>query len=131
MTPVSRPFRLVLLFNLAVLRRLWLLTRVTARAGLPAYLTHTSQRSASNHVGDPDIALHANVSVSDAFQASPSPSRLAVTPRRIEFVSCGPPVRFRLLSTPPHDDAVTFSYGVLAYSGTDLHRAMYAPSRAH
>jgi len=99
--------------------------------GLPACLTHTSRRSASNHVGDPDIALHANVSVSDAFQASPSPSRLAVTPRRIEFVSCGPPVRFRLLSTPPHDDAVTFSYGVLAYSDTDLHRAVCAPSRAH
>jgi hypothetical protein len=43
----------------------------------------------------------------------------------------GPPVRFRLLSTPPRGDAVTFGYGVLAYSDTDLHRAVYAPSRAH
>ena len=54
--------------------------------GLPAYLTQTSQRSASNHVTAPNIALHANSSVSDVFQASPSPSQLADTPRRIEFV---------------------------------------------
>jgi hypothetical protein len=55
------------------------------RTGLPAYLTQTSQRSASNPVGVPDIALHANDSASDVFQASPSPRQLADTPRRIEF----------------------------------------------
>ncbi|MFZ2393644.1 hypothetical protein, partial [Rhodoferax sp.] len=37
----------------------------------------------------------------------------------------------QLLSTPPHDDAVTFNYGVLAYPDTDFHRANVAPSRAH
>jgi len=36
-----------------------------------------------------------------------------------------------LLSTPPHGDAVTFSYGAVAYSDTDFHRANMAPSRAH
>jgi len=54
--------------------------------GLPAYLTQTSLRSASNHVGAPDVALYAILSASGVFQASPSPSRLADTPRRIEFV---------------------------------------------
>jgi len=43
----------------------------------------------------------------------------------------GPTVRLRLLSTPPHGDAVTFGYGVVASSGTDFHRADVAPSRAH
>ena len=44
---------------------------------------------------------------------------------------CGPPVRLRLLSTPPHDDAVTFSYRALAYPDTDFHRVDVAPSWAH
>ncbi|MFY9259740.1 MAG: hypothetical protein WAO71_04445, partial [Gallionella sp.] len=43
----------------------------------------------------------------------------------------GLPVRLRLLSTPPRDDAVIFSYGVLAYSDTDFHHAVCAPSQAH
>ena len=43
----------------------------------------------------------------------------------------GLPVRFRLLSTPHRCDAVTFGYGVLAYSDMDLHHAVCAPSRAH
>ena len=43
----------------------------------------------------------------------------------------GPTVRLRLLPTPPRGDAVTFDYGVVAYSGTDFHRADVAPSRAH
>ena len=45
--------------------------------------------------------------------------------------SYGPTIRLRLLPTPPHDDAVTFGYRVLAYSDTDFHRADKAPSRAH
>jgi len=36
-----------------------------------------------------------------------------------------------LLSTPPHSDAVTFSYGALANPGSDFHRTKWAPSRAH
>ena len=43
----------------------------------------------------------------------------------------GPTVRLRLLSTPHRANAVTFGYGVVAYSDTDFHRANVAPSRAH
>src|SRR5207247_9407789 len=43
----------------------------------------------------------------------------------------GPTVRLRLLSTPLRADAVTFSYGAVAYSDTDFHRADVTPSRAH
>ena len=43
----------------------------------------------------------------------------------------GLPVRFQLLSTPPRDDAVTFSYGVMAYSDRDFHPADELPLRAH
>ena len=45
--------------------------------------------------------------------------------------SYGPTVRLRLLPTPPRGDAVTFDYGVVAPSDTDLHRANLTPSRAH
>jgi len=31
----------------------------------------------------------------------------------------------------PRGNAVTFGYGVVAYSDTDFHRANVAPSRAH
>ena len=43
----------------------------------------------------------------------------------------GLPVRFRLFPTPHRCDAVSFSFGVLAFSDTDFHRAVCAPSRAH
>ena len=45
--------------------------------------------------------------------------------------SYGPTVRLRLLPTPLRGDAVTFGYGAVTYSDTDLHRADLAPSRAH
>ena len=45
--------------------------------------------------------------------------------------SYGPTIRFRLLPTPPHDDAVTFSYGAVANSGRDFHPADGTPSRAY
>ena len=35
------------------------------------------------------------------------------------------------LSTPLRDDAVTFSFGVMACPGTDLHHAVFTPARAH
>ena len=58
-------------------------------------------------------------------------SRLVAAPRRIEFVSLrtdsSPRVALHLASS----DAVTFGYGVVAYSDTDFHRADVAPSRAH
>ena len=69
--------------------------------------------------------------VCDDFQASQYPSVLAATSRRIEFVSYGLVFHLQLLSTPPRGDAVTFDYGVIAFSDTDFHRAVYAPSQAH
>jgi len=36
-----------------------------------------------------------------------------------------------LLPTPPRGDAVTFGYGVVAFSGMDFHHAIVAPSWAH
>ena len=105
--------------------------RVTTRTGLPAYLAQTSQHSASKHVGDPNIALTASAACPMCFRlrhgSAGSPSLSAES----SSLSCGLPVRFRLLSTPPRGNAVTFSYGVLAYSDTDFHRAICAPSRAH
>ena len=51
-----------------------------------------------------------------SIAASPLSRRLANMERRIEFVSYGPVVRFQLLSTPPHGDAVAFIYGASAKS---------------
>ena len=60
-----------------------------------------------------------------------NPAGSPSSPAESSSLYCGPPIRLRLLPTPPHSDAVTFSYGALAYPDTDLHRAVYAPSRAH
>lgn len=45
------------------------------------------------------------------------------TPAESGSSSYGPPVRLRLLPTPPRGDAVTFGYGAVADPGTDFHRA--------
>ncbi len=100
-------------------------------AGLLAYLAHTSQRSASNHKGDPDIALHAISAYPMCFRLRLLPASSPSLPAESSSSSCGPPVRLRLLSTPPRSDAVTFGYRALAYPDTDSHRAVCAPSRAH
>lgn len=51
---------------------------------------------------------------------------------RIKFVSYGLVVHFRLLSTPSHEDAVTFSYGFCNEEpDEDLHPANQTPSQAH
>ncbi len=63
-------------------------------------------------------------SVSDDFQASPYPGRLAVQLRRIGFVSYGLLLRLLLLPTPPHGDAVT-----LDYVGCDFLRQGLPPCR--
>ena len=47
------------------------------------------------------------------------------------LLSYRPTVRFRLLPTSPHDDAVTFSYGAVANSDRDLHPANGTPLRAY
>jgi len=79
----------------------------------------------------PDHRFTYHDSVISDFQTSPFSRRLVVSYCRIEFVPCGPIVRLRLLLTPPHDDAITFSYEVVAYPDTDFHRADTAPSWAH
>ena len=48
-----------------------------------------------------------------AVEGSPLPSRLPDRLGRIEFVSYGLVFHLRLLSTPSHEDAVTFSYGLV------------------
>jgi len=104
---------------------------VTAPAGLPACLAQTSRHSASNHVGDPDIALAAIAACPACFRLHHGIAGSPSLPAESSSSSCGLPVRFRLLPTPPRDDAVTFSFGVMACPGTDLHRAVCAPSRPH
>ena len=99
--------------------------------GLPAYLTTTSQRSASNHAMCPGIALHANSAYRASFGLRLERAGSSSHPAESSSSSCGPPVRFRLLPTPPRGDAVAFGYGALAYPDTDFHRAVVAPSRAH
>ena len=89
--------------------------RLTGPAGLPAYCATPSDRSVSNHVDRFDIACH-HASVSNDFQTSPRMSRLVAAPRRIEFVFYGPTFRLQLLSTLPRASAVTFDFGVVAYS---------------
>jgi hypothetical protein len=104
---------------------------LTYNAGLPAYLTTPSCRSISNHVGLPDHRLpprQRDQRVSD-FALNEQARRS--TPAESSSLSYGPTVRLRLLSTPLRADAVTFSYGAVAYSDTDFHRADVAPSRAH
>jgi hypothetical protein len=103
----------------------------THSAGLPAYCTSPSCRSVSNHVGLPDHRLpprQRDQRVSD-FALSEQARRS--TPAESSSFTYGPTVRLRLLSTPLRADAVTFSYGAVAYSDTDFHRADVAPSRAH
>src|SRR5260370_41194389 len=46
-------------------------------------------------------------------------------------LSYGLPVHLRMLSTPPHGDAVSFDYGGATNSGTDSHRSVKASSRTH
>ena len=75
----------------------------------PAYLAAPSQRSVLNHVVRPG-SLYPPTQRSRSFRLRHhEPARHAS--RRIRFVSYGPPVRLGLLSTPSHDDAVTFGYG--------------------
>src|SRR3972149_2503139 len=57
-------------------------------------------------------------------------SRLVAASRRIEFVilrTASSPPGAPHLPPPPRGDAVTFGYGVVAYSGMDFHHADVAP----
>src|SRR5262249_35319704 len=116
----------------------------THSAGLPAYLTTSSCRSASNHVGLPGhrFSHHAGgpagTSLPPPRQRLQRVSAFAMNeqarrspPAESSSFTYGPTFRLQLLPTPLRADAVTFGYGAVAYSGTDFHRADVAPSRAH
>ncbi len=100
-------------------------------AGLPTYCVLPSRRSTSNHVTHPHIALSATTACTVIFRLRPNVGGSPVHPAESSSLSCGPTVRLRLLPTPPHDDAVTFSYGAVACSDMDLHHADKTPSWAH
>ena len=53
------------------------------------------------------------------------------SPAESDSLSCGLPFRFQLLSTPFHNDAVTFSYDVMAYADRDFHPVDKLPLWAH
>ena len=101
------------------------------RPGLPTYVALPSERSTSNHTMRPTIALTTTTAWPVGFRlrhlVEGSPSHAAES----SSSSCGPFFRLQLLPTPPHDDAVTFGYGAVVFSDTDLHRAVKAPSWAH
>jgi len=103
----------------------------TPSAGLPAYCTTPSCRSVSNHAVRSNIALPTTT----AYRTC-SGLRLGIAGSPLHNAESssftyGPTLRLRLLPTPLRADAVTFSYGAVAYSGTDFHRAVVVPSRAH
>ena len=78
---------------------------------------------------DPAGRFDSHLSADGQFKASPRMSRLADPPRQTGLSSYGLPVRLRLLSTPPHSDAVTFDFGAVTSSGADLHHTDKASSR--
>lgn len=83
-------------------------------AGLPIYCDLPSCRSTSNHVMCPYIAFTATAACTMIFRLHPNVGGSPAHPAESSSSSCGPTVRFRLLPTPPHGDAVAFSYGTVA-----------------
>jgi hypothetical protein len=103
----------------------------TSLIGLPACLALSSCRSVLNHAVFHIAALIATTArcVTSRLRhfSAGSPQYLAETGSS----SYGPTVRFRLLPTSSHDDAVTFSYGAVANSDRDFHPANSTLSRAY
>src|ERR1700712_1081119 len=104
---------------------------IAAAAGLSASLAQPSWHSASNHVGSPDIALTASSACPMGFRLRLTTASSPPLPAESSSSSCGLPIRLRLLSTLPRDNAVTFGYRALAYPGKDFHLAGCAPLRTH
>ena len=77
------------------------------------------------------IALSATAACTMISRLHPNVGGSPTHPAESSSLSCGPAVRFRLLPTPPHGDAVAFSYGTVAYTDTDSHHADKSPSWAH
>ena len=101
------------------------------RSGLPTYCAIPSYRSTSNHSMYPTIALPTTTAWPVSFRFRHLVEGSSLHAAESSSSSCGPTVRLQLLLTPSHDDAITFSYGAVAYSDTDLHRVDTAPSWAH
>ena len=95
------------------------------------HMTLPSRHSATTHLARPAIAFLCCPPSVTGFPGTPlrsvpgsglhlesggSPLRTAESCS----LSCGLPIRFRLLSTPSHDDAVTFSYRDRASPGRGL-----------
>ena len=103
----------------------------TSLTGLPACLELSSCRSVLNHAVFHIAALIATTArcVTSRLRhfSAGSPQYLAETGSS----SYGPTVRFRLLPTSSHDDAVTFGYGAVANSDRDFHPANSTHSRAY
>jgi len=98
----------------------------TSLTGLPACLELSSCRSVLNHAVFHIAALIATTArcVTSRLRhfSAGSPQYLAETGSS----SYGPTVRFRLLPTSSHDDAVTFGYGAVANSDRDFHPAKFS-----
>ena len=58
-------------------------------------------------------------------------ARRSSPPNRVRYPTDRPTIRLRLLPTLLRSNAVTFGYGVVAFSGMDFHHAIVAPSWAH
>jgi len=101
------------------------------RPGLPTSVALSSDRSTSNHSMRPAIALSTTPACPVCFRlrhlVEGSPPHTAES----SSFCCGPIFHLQLLPTPPHDDAVTFGYGAVVFSDTDLHRADKTPLWAH
>jgi hypothetical protein len=79
----------------------------------------------------PERRFASHFSAFGDFQASPSPSRLAASRRRIGFVSYGLSFRFRLLSTSLWATQLPSSTQAVTSCGRDFHPANKASSRTH
>jgi len=73
-----------------------------------------------NHKMRPLVVLSAISTQEVSFRLRHAFGGSPLYPAESGSSSYGLPVRFRLLSTPPRGDAVTFSFGVMAYSGQGL-----------
>ena len=90
-----------------------------------------SHRSVLSHAVRRNIALSATTACCVNSRLRHFSAGSPPYPAETGSSSYGPTVRFRLLPTPPHDDAVTFSYGAVANSDRDLHPASSTPSQAY
>ena len=114
------------------------------RPGLLVSCIKPSHRSASNHLlpspgsglvltrsvprGLPTASLSRDQGV---IRASPSLEGWPRQPAESSSSSCGPAVHLQLLSTPSHEDAVTFGYNVQTQLDRDLHPADSIHLQAH